>query len=262
MNPARGLEAAPGDLAGLAAGIRSEHEAYQAAIKSGLDHAMACGELLNQAKAKLGHGQWLPWLRQECPKIKTRTAQAYMRLAAHRREIEVAAKNATIAHLTMNAAQGLIARDPKRPATPAVADVAPDTFALVKKPAAEALERERQAKDDGELERDAHVAACLERAHQAHTRPFACRPSYDPEEEDAQNEPARARSLAALHADLRAALVKLSRIVSDMTQKRRESPEEPYPPDETLPGLLAATIKSLHDFAAALQRWHSGAARA
>ena len=37
------LEAPPDDLAALAAGIRSRHEAFQAAIKSGLEHAIACG---------------------------------------------------------------------------------------------------------------------------------------------------------------------------------------------------------------------------
>ena len=53
MKPATGPEAPPEDLAGLAAGIRSRHEAYEAAIKSGLEHAIACGYLLKQAKAKL-----------------------------------------------------------------------------------------------------------------------------------------------------------------------------------------------------------------
>jgi Protein of unknown function (DUF3102) len=245
MSPATRLETPPEDLAELAAGIKRQHEACQAAIKSGLEHAFACGSLLNQAKAKLGHGKWLPWLRQECPKIKTRTAQACMRLAAHRPEIEAAAKNATIAHLTINAALALIA--PK--------------FVTGKEPAAEALERERQAQYERELEREmsrvaAYTAPCIELAHHAHTLPFECSQSYDDEEE--AKESAGGKSFEALQGDLCAALAGVSRIVSDIRSKRREMPEEPYSPDEKLPRLLAATIKNLQDLEQALHHWAAG----
>jgi hypothetical protein len=47
-------------LADLAARIRAEHEAATLAIKRGLAHSIAAGKLLNEAKALLKHGQWLP----------------------------------------------------------------------------------------------------------------------------------------------------------------------------------------------------------
>src|SRR5262249_22843249 len=38
------------------------------------------GNLLVDAKRQVGHGEWLDWLRANCP-FSERTAQAYMRLA-------------------------------------------------------------------------------------------------------------------------------------------------------------------------------------
>jgi len=106
------------DLGELAAHIQREHEACSASVKRGVEHAKACGYLLNQAKAKLGHGNWLAWLKLECPDINKRTAQSYMRLAAHRPVIE--AKCETVAHLTINAALDLIpAKERNTPSKPA-----------------------------------------------------------------------------------------------------------------------------------------------
>lgn len=51
-----------------------------AALKDGLKHAIAAGQLLVEAKAQLNHGQWSPWLAEHCS-ISERTAQSYMRLA-------------------------------------------------------------------------------------------------------------------------------------------------------------------------------------
>lgn len=67
-------------LADLAARIKPEHEAAAADFNSGLRHAMAAGELLIEAKANVPHGQWLPWLKDNCT-MSERTAQAYMRVA-------------------------------------------------------------------------------------------------------------------------------------------------------------------------------------
>lgn len=58
----------------LAADVRREHEAAQAAFASAVEHAIRCGELLTQAKAQLPHGAWLPWLIEHFP-ASTRTAQ-------------------------------------------------------------------------------------------------------------------------------------------------------------------------------------------
>ena len=49
-------------LPDLAARIKAEHEAVSTALKESVAHAIAAGELLIEAKAQLGHGQWLPWL--------------------------------------------------------------------------------------------------------------------------------------------------------------------------------------------------------
>ena len=67
-------------LADLAARIHQQHDAASNALKSAVDHAIAAGELLLQAKEQLKHGTWLPWLQANC-EIPERTVQAYMRLA-------------------------------------------------------------------------------------------------------------------------------------------------------------------------------------
>jgi hypothetical protein len=61
----------------LAARIKAEHEACTAALKRGIEHAVAAGKLLIEAKAQLPHGQWLPWLREHC-QIPERSARRYM----------------------------------------------------------------------------------------------------------------------------------------------------------------------------------------
>jgi hypothetical protein len=72
-----------GQLADLARCIQAEHEAVIAAVKSGAEHAMAAGDLLIQAKAKVNHGGWQLWLKENCA-FSERTAQLYMQLAENR----------------------------------------------------------------------------------------------------------------------------------------------------------------------------------
>jgi hypothetical protein len=90
----------------LAARIRAEHAATGAALKSSIDHSIAAGELLIEAKAKVPHGQWLPWLRDNCA-ISERTAQLYMRLAKNRTAIEGQIRNG-VADLSLNEAAALL----------------------------------------------------------------------------------------------------------------------------------------------------------
>ena len=67
-------------LSGLGTEINERHVlAIQHASKA-LEHAIACGDLLIEAKSKAQHGQWLPWLRQNIG-FSERTCQSYMRLA-------------------------------------------------------------------------------------------------------------------------------------------------------------------------------------
>jgi Protein of unknown function (DUF3102) len=99
-------------LTDLVARINAEHEAAGSALKRSLQHAMAAGDLLREAKAQLSHGQWLPWLKMHC-NIPERTARLYMRLAQNRREI------GNVADLTVRGAVALLASPPDSFATKA-----------------------------------------------------------------------------------------------------------------------------------------------
>lgn len=63
--------------------------------------AIKAGERLTEAKQHVVHGEWLPWLRDNC-EISERTAQQYMRLARHKELVDV--KSAVVADLTLSAA--------------------------------------------------------------------------------------------------------------------------------------------------------------
>jgi len=93
----------------LAASIKTEHDECLAAMRQSLSHALAAGDMLMEAKSLVEHGEWLPWLAENCP-IPKRTAQLYMRLAKHRELIE--AKSADVAHLALQGAVELIDREP------------------------------------------------------------------------------------------------------------------------------------------------------
>src|SRR5258707_562383 len=67
-------------LTDLAARIRAEHEAASDAFALGLQHAIAGGRLLLEARNEIEHGAWLLWLRERCG-VPARTASRYMELA-------------------------------------------------------------------------------------------------------------------------------------------------------------------------------------
>jgi hypothetical protein len=85
-------------LSDLAARINAEHEATIAGFRRSLEHAVTVGELLIEAKGRLKHGQWLPWLGENT-RIDARLAQVYMRIARNREQIEAAVKCVDISHL-------------------------------------------------------------------------------------------------------------------------------------------------------------------
>src|SRR5262249_1706254 len=58
-------------------------------LKKGLHHAMEAGRLLLEAKTKVEHGQWLPWLSAHC-EFSERLAQKYMRIAKELPKLEQA----------------------------------------------------------------------------------------------------------------------------------------------------------------------------
>jgi hypothetical protein len=92
-------------LADLAARIRVEHEATAAALTNSIDHAIAAGELLIEAKSQVQHGQWLPWIAEHC-EMSDRTVRLYMRLANHKDAL--AAKSATVADIGIRGGNALL----------------------------------------------------------------------------------------------------------------------------------------------------------
>lgn len=84
-------------LDSLAVELRREVEAAEADFRSALEHAVRAGELLLEAKAQVGHGEWLPWLEANFPG-SVRSAQGYMRLAENAEDAQ------RVAHLGIKGA--------------------------------------------------------------------------------------------------------------------------------------------------------------
>ena len=103
-------------LATLAAEINSEHEAADGHARKAIEHARAAGDKLLLAKAHVAHGQWLPWLAANCPKVSIRRAQEYMRVAREWPALQ--AKYADSAHLTIDGALALLAAPTPEPLPP------------------------------------------------------------------------------------------------------------------------------------------------
>ena len=66
-------------LPDLAERINAEHHQAEALLHDSLQHALQAGRLLREVKARLDHGEWLPWLKNNFDG-STRTAQVYMGL--------------------------------------------------------------------------------------------------------------------------------------------------------------------------------------
>jgi hypothetical protein len=73
-------------LADLAARINEAHHLAMHHAGEAIGQAIACGQMLLEARSKAGHGQWLPWLRQNVT-FGERSAQGYMRLAVRAPEL-------------------------------------------------------------------------------------------------------------------------------------------------------------------------------
>jgi hypothetical protein len=103
----------------LAEQIKSAHAHAEEGVRSSMTHALRAGELLTQAKARLPHGSWLPWLKHDCH-VNKRTAQGYMRLYS-----KLGSKARRVAHLPLREALRLLAeaspgpreKSKRRPAT-------------------------------------------------------------------------------------------------------------------------------------------------
>jgi hypothetical protein len=89
----------------LVAQIEAEHAAAHDAARSAIEHAIACGQLLAEAKAGVGHGAWLPWVKTNLS-FGERQARKYMRLARHVDELPNRTLNSD---LTIDGALALLA---------------------------------------------------------------------------------------------------------------------------------------------------------
>ena len=79
----------------LAEEINAEHRACETAANAALTHAISAGELLTEAKGRLPHGAFGPWLAENFEGSE-RTGQAYMRLYQRRDEIRNGAADLSI----------------------------------------------------------------------------------------------------------------------------------------------------------------------
>jgi Protein of unknown function (DUF3102) len=102
-------------LDGLAKRINEEHRRCEGAVDAALEHAMNAGDLLIEAKGNAPHGTWQGWLADHFDGSET-TAQAYMRVASRRSEVE-AAKTQSSAPLSLDGALRALSapRDAPRP---------------------------------------------------------------------------------------------------------------------------------------------------
>jgi hypothetical protein len=119
------------DLAELAGRINAEHQQVETALRAGLEHARAAGELLLQAKAQCGHGRWLEWLKANVA-FTDRTARRYMTIAS--RWGELTDKSDTVSDLTCRDALQLLSAPASTSVGEAPADddrPYPDRFPLL-----------------------------------------------------------------------------------------------------------------------------------
>lgn len=93
------------DLVSLAIDINREHAEVLRCAAQGAEHAKRAGEMLQQVKAALPHGAWLPWLAEHC-EVSPRMAQRYMRIAAGWSTLE--SKTTRVSHLPTRRALALL----------------------------------------------------------------------------------------------------------------------------------------------------------
>lgn len=93
----------------LAVEILDAHQAYLCTQQSALLHVKRAGDLLNEVKERLAHGDWLLWLETNCPEISKRTAQGYMRIAREwSRLVELAGSETRVSLLPIRDALALL----------------------------------------------------------------------------------------------------------------------------------------------------------
>ena len=69
--------------------IRALHIEIDGLARTALDKAIRIGELLTEQKAAIAHGEWLPWIKGNCP-FSARAASDYMNFWERRDELKSA----------------------------------------------------------------------------------------------------------------------------------------------------------------------------
>jgi hypothetical protein len=107
LMPAKAEVLKPGEigLPELATRIKAAYAAIGQACKDVVGRAVAMGDLLNQAKNRMAHGNWSAWLQANC-ELSERTAQRYMSIADNKQKIaeyiqSKESKSATMTGLTL-----------------------------------------------------------------------------------------------------------------------------------------------------------------
>ena len=77
---------APRDLATIGVELRRQVRLAEKYLAKALEHAIQAGELLIEAKARVGHGEWLPWLAENFDRTP-RTASNWMLLARNKKQV-------------------------------------------------------------------------------------------------------------------------------------------------------------------------------
>ncbi len=82
----------------LATTIKSKVSTMLFNYKSSIERAMEVGDLLTEAKARVGHGNFEAWIKDHCS-MSYRSARRYMQMARDRSKIEPELKLANVASL-------------------------------------------------------------------------------------------------------------------------------------------------------------------
>lgn len=67
--------------------INEEYRAFERDFRSAAEHAIRCGEMLEEKKSGLNHGEWGPWLRDHFEGSE-RHAQRFMKVAREQSELD------------------------------------------------------------------------------------------------------------------------------------------------------------------------------
>jgi hypothetical protein len=100
------------ELTTLAESVNEHHRECELAARSAIGHAKVAGELLIEAKGRVSHGEWLPWLEGnvECSQ---RTSQGYMKVAREWKRLE--SKTQRVADLSLRDGLRLLSEQPPEP---------------------------------------------------------------------------------------------------------------------------------------------------